>query len=299
MSIVSNTSYFIRTALGSMWRSPFVHLIAIASLSLALIGYGVARLASDQLESLIRSLGSDVELTVYLADDAPADQVEALRVALEKRTHGVASVVTPAEALGRLAQQLGDDGRALTELRDNPLPASLEVKLPADGRDPAMLKALAGQTRAVAFVTGVDYGEEALERLSMIATALRLAGLVVFALVFVTAVIIVSATLQLAIFSRREEIEIQKLVGGTDRFVRMPFLIEGLLQGLLAGGSALGAVYALVRYLESDAGTSVAFLRLNGGFAVDWANLGAQQLGLGLGLGLLGSFVAVRRFLRV
>ncbi len=299
MSLISNSSYFVRTALGSMWRSPFVHLIAIASLALALVGYGVARLASDQLESLIASLGSDVELTVYLADDAPADQVEALRVALEQRTHGEAVIVTPAEALGRLAQQLGDDGLALTELRENPLPASLEVKLPADGRDPAALKALATQTRAVAFVTGVDYGEEALERLSMIAKALRLVGLVVFALVFLTAVIIVSATLQLAIFSRREEIEIQKLVGGTDRFVRMPFLIEGVLQGVLAGGSALGLVYGLVRFLESERGASVAFLRLNGRFAVDWVHLGAEQLGIGLALGLLGSFVAVRRFLRV
>ncbi len=299
MTVVSNTSYFVRTALGSMWRSPFVHIIAIASLALALVGYGVARLASDQLEALIRSLGSDVELTVYLADDAEPAQVEELRAALEKRTNGVATVVTPAQALGRLAQQLGDDGRALTELEDNPLPSSLELTLPPEGRDPVLLKALATQARGVAFVTGVDYGEEALERLSMIAKALRWVGLLVFALVFMTAVIIVSATLQLAIFSRREEIEIQKLVGGTDRFVRMPFLIEGVLQGLLSGGLALGAVYGLVRYLESDSGASIAFLRLNGHFAVDWLHLGAEQLALGLALGLLGSFVAVRRFLRV
>ena len=299
MSAFSNTSYFIRTALGSMWRSPFVHVIAIASLALALAGYGVARVAADQLENLIRSLGSDVELTVYLADGAPAEQVEALRVALEQRTHGVAVVVTPAQALGRLAQQLGDDGRALTELNDNPLPASLEVKLPAEGREATTLKALATQTRSLAFVTGVDYGEEALERLSMIAKALRLVGLVVFALVFVTAVIIVSATLQLAIFARREEIEIQKLVGGTDRFVRMPFLIEGMLQGVLAGGAALAAMVGLVRFLESDRGASVAFLRLDGHLAVDWVRLGSEQVGLGLSLGLLGSFVAVRRFLRV
>ncbi len=299
MSLGSNVSYFVRTALGSMWRSPFVHVIAVASLALALLGYGVARIAGDQLAALTNSLGSEVEFTVYLADDAPADQVESLKAALGQRTNGRAVLVTPAEALGRLAQQLGDDGRALTDLRDNPLPASLEVKLPAAGRDPEALKALAQQTRAVPFVTGVDYGEEALERLSMIAKALRLAGYVVFALVFLTAVIIVSATLQLAIFARREEIEIQKLVGGTDRFVRVPFLIEGLLQGLLAGAVGLGAVYGLVWYLETDAGSPVAFLRLDGHFAVDWVRLALEQLGLGLGLGLLGSFVAVRRFLRV
>lgn len=299
MNVVSNVSYFVRTALGSMWRSPFVHVIAVASLSLALVGYGVARIANTQLEALIHSLGSDVEFTAYLADGAPAEQVEELRTALEQRTRGIAVVVTPEQALARLAQQLGDDGRALTELNENPLPSSLELKLPAEGRDPQALKALAIQTRSIPFVTGVDYGEEALERLSMIATALRLVTLVVFALVFLTAVIIVSATLQLAIFSRREEIEIQKLVGGTDRFVRMPFLIEGVLQGLLAGASGLLLVYGLMHFLESDSGSAVAFLRLNGHFAVDWVRLGLEQGALGLGLGLLGSFVAVRRFLRV
>lgn len=299
MSVVSNTSYFVRTALGSLWRSPFVHVIAIASLALSLVGYGVARLVDQQLEALIRSLGSDVELTVYVTDSVEAQQLESLRVALEVRTSGSAKVVTPAEALGRLAQQLGEQGHALTELHENPLPPSIELKLPPEGRDPAMLKALATQTRAVPFVTGVDYGEEALERLSTVVRALRLGGLIVFALVFVTAVIIVSATLQLAIFARREEIEIQKLVGGTDRFVRIPFLIEGMLQGLLASAAALGLTYALVRVLESDSGEAVAFLRLRGRFMVDWPRLGAEQLGLGVSLGLLGSFVAVRRFLRV
>jgi cell division transport system permease protein len=299
MSVVSNASYFVRTALGSMWRSPFVHVIAIASLALALVGYGVARLVSEHLDGLIQSLGSEVEFTVYISDDAAADQVERLRSELAQRTHGEATLVTPAQALGRLAQQLPDDGRALTELQDNPLPSSLELKLPPEGRDPAALKALATQTRAVAFVTGVDYGEEALERLSVIAKTLRWVGLLVFALVFVTAVIIVSATLQLAIFARREEIEIQKLVGGTDRFVRMPFLIEGLLQGLLAGALAIGTVAAVVRYAESESGTSLSFLRLGGRLSIDWVHVGAEQLALGLGLGLLGSFVAVRRFLRV
>ncbi len=87
----------------------------------------------------------------------------------------------------------------------------------------------------------MDYGDEALERLSPIARALRLASLIAFALVFLTTVIIVSATLQLAIYARREEIEIQKLVGGTDRFVRVPFLIEGLLQGAARRGARLGS----------------------------------------------------------
>lgn len=282
-----------------MVRSPFVHVIAVAALGLSLVGFGMARIAGQQLDALLASLGGDVEFTVYLAADAPEDQVAELEKALTNRTQGTLSRVSPATALGRLVAQLGEQGRSLTELGDNPLPWSLELKLPPSSREPAALRLLAEKTRALPFVTGVDYGEEALERLELISRALRLAGLVAFVVVFLTTVIVVSATLQLAIFARREEIEIQKLVGGTDRFVRMPFLIEGALQGVFAGAFALTAVFALVRWVEREGGELVGFLMLDGRFVVRWGKLALEQLGLGVALGLTGSFIAVRRFLRV
>lgn len=299
MSSAAKGAYFVRSALGSMLRSPFVHLIAIASLSLALVGYGGARIANAQLDALIASLGGDVEFTVYLADGAEPAQVEELEKALVQRTAGTVARVSPAAALGRLASQLGEQGKALESLGDNPLPWSLEVKLPPAAREPAALAALADKLRALPFVSGVDYGEEALERLGLISRAFRFGALLVFGLVFLTTVIIVSATLQLAIFSRREEIEIQKLVGATDTFVRVPFLLEGVTQGLVAGVFALGLVYAGVRGLESERGQVLGFLRLGQHLSVDWLRLAAEQVGAGVGLGLLGSFVAVRRFLRV
>ena len=299
MSTSARVAYFVRTAIGSMVRSPFVHVIAVAALGLSLVGFGMARIASSQLDALLASLGGEVEFTVYLATDAPPEQVDELEKALTHRTGGTLARISPATALGRLAAQLGEQGKALTELGDNPLPWSLELKLPPNSREPAALKLLAEKTRALPFVTGVDYGEEALERLGVISRAMRLAGLVAFVLVFLTTVIVVSATLQLAIFARREEIEIQKLVGGTDRFVRMPFLIEGAMQGIFAGLFALAAVFALVRWVEREGGDLVGFLMLDGRFVVAWGRLALEQLGLGVALGLSGSFIAVRRFLRV
>lgn len=300
MSSQAKLAYFVRTALGSMVRSPFVHVIAIASLALALVGYGLARLAAGQLDALVASLGGQVEFTVYLAPDATPEQVAQLEQALSQRTNGGAvKRVSPAEALGRLVSELGEQGAALEGLSDNPLPWSLEVAVPPAVREGGQLEDLAEKVRGLAFVTGVDYGQEALERLTLISRALKLAGTIAFALVFLTTVIIVSATLQLAIFSRREEIEIQKLVGGTDRFVRMPFLIEGAVQGTVAALLSFGLVFGLVRYLESAKGDAVAFVRLGGHIAADWPRLVGEQLGLGVALGLLGSFVAVRRFLKV
>ncbi|MDX2011491.1 MAG: permease-like cell division protein FtsX [Myxococcaceae bacterium] len=299
MSAPSKLAYFVRTAVGSIVRSPFVHVIAVASLTLALVGFGVARLARAQLDTLVDALGGAVELTVYLADGAEAEQVDALGAALTQRTGGTVTKVSPAEALGRLVTQLGEDGRGLTDLPDNPLPWSLELSLPRGAREPRALAELAEKTRALPFVTGVDYGQEALERLTLIARALEVASLVVFTLVFLTAVIVVSATLQLAIFARREEIEIQKLVGATDRFVRVPFLLEGALQGVVAAGLALLSVVALVRWLDGQGGELLAFARVRGGLVVDWARLAGELFGAGVALGLAGSFIAVRRFLRV
>lgn len=299
MSTRANVAWFVRSALGSMVRAPFVHLIAIASLSLALVGYGAARIAGSQLAALTSLLGGEVEFTVYLAQGADPTRVDELEQALAQRTGGVVHRVSPAEALGRLAKQLGEPGQALEALQDNPLPWSLEVKLPPTARAPAQLAALAAKLRELPSVTGVDYGAAALERLELISRALRLAALVVFGVVFLTTIIIVSATLQLAIFSRREEIEIQKLVGATDRFVRAPFLIEGVVQGLVSGALAHALLFGLVRVAQSQRGELIGFLSVDGHVVVDWLRLGLEQVGAGMALGLLGSFVAVRRFLRV
>ncbi len=300
MSLTASLSYFSRTALNGIWRSPFVHVIAVSSLSIALMGYGLARMASAQLDALLQSLAGDVEMTVYLEAGTQEDKIHELESALQQRTGGTTKIVTPTDALQRLAKELGgEQGAALDGLGDNPLPWSIEVELPPLAREPEALKALADRVRGLPFVNGVDYGEAALERLTAIARALKLFSLIAFALVFLTAVVVVSATLQLAIYSRREDIEIQKLVGATDRFVRAPFLIEGLLQGAVAAALACGALWALTYFLGPKLALLFAFLNAGTGLHVVDLRLFAEMLGLGAGMGLLGSVIAVRRFLHV
>ena len=299
MSVTASLSYFSRTALNGIVRSPFVHVIAVASLSIALVGFGLARMASAQLDRLLYVLGGEVEMTVYLEAGTDADKIAELQAALSQRTGGQTRVVSPAEALGRLARQLGEQGQALTSLEENPLPWSIEVSLPPLSREPEALKALADRVRSLPFVTQVDYGQEALERLTAIARALRLGSLIAFLLVFLTAVVVVSATLQLAIYSRREDIEIQKLVGATDRFVRAPFLIEGLLQGALAAAIACLGLWAFVFFVGPRLAALFSFLDVGGGRVGIEPRLVLELLALGAAMGLLGSLVAVRRFLRV
>ncbi len=299
MSITASLGYFSRTALNGIVRSPFVHVIAVASLAIALIGFGLARMATAQLDRLMVVLAGEVEMTVYLADGTTPEKMADLEAALSQRTGGKTRVVSPAEALGRLAKELGEQGNALSSLEENPLPWSVEVSLPPLAREPEQLKGLADRVRTLPFVTQVDYGQEALERLTAIARALKLGSLIAFVLVFLTAIVVVSATLQLAIYSRREDIEIQKLVGATDRFVRAPFLIEGLLQGVVAAAISCAALWSFAFFVGPKLAALFSFLDVGGPRPGIAPRLVLELFGLGAAMGLLGSVVAVRRFLRV
>ncbi|WP_224244045.1 cell division protein FtsX [Hyalangium gracile] len=300
MSALAKVSYFWRSAAGGLKHSPFVHFIAISTIAIALFAAGLARTAGRALDGLLASLGGEVEVTVYLAPELRSEQVEALRAKLESASGGHAQLVKPDEALTRLARELGDLGEALAQLPENPLPPSLELTVAPERRTPELLEALSQEIRAMAGVTGVDYGREAVERLTAIARALRFGGLVAFAVVLFATIIIVSATLQLAIYARREEIEIQKLVGATDRFVKAPFLIEGLLQGVLGAVVALLGLWTFGRLVGPTLTSLFSFL-LGPGSSEPLVRpaLALELVVAGSVLGLVGSFIAVGRFLRV
>lgn len=299
MSAVAKAVYFGRSATQGLRHTPFVHAIAVVTIALALFSLGLARGGAAMLESMIASLGSEVALTVYLADGADDASAAELARAITAAERADARVIPPAAALDRLSSELGDLGAVFAQLPENPLPWSIEVSLPG-AQAPDALGALAARLGERPGVTEVDYGQAAVERLTAIASALRAAGLAVFILVMVATVVIVAATLQLAIYARREEIEIQKLVGATDRFVKAPFLIEGGLQGVLGAGLALLGLWLFTIFGAPEVRRLFAFLT---GPGVDTAfvtpRFALELLCTGVALGLGGSFLAVGRFLRL
>ena len=300
MSVLAKGAYFWRSAAQGVRHAPFVHFIAVVTIAIALFTAGLARGAWQLLDSLIASLGGQVELTAYLDQSAAAWRAEEVAQVLRQRSGLPARVVPPEEALSRLKRQLGELGSALDGLPENPLPLTVELSIPPGRRTPAELRVLAEEARALPGVTAVDYGEEAVRRLSAIAAAARAGGLLASLVVFIATVVIVSATLQLAIYSRRQEIEIQKLVGATDRFVKAPFLIEGALQGVLGALCALAGLWAFGAFAGPRLQSLFSFLLGPGGWpGLITSGLVAELFGAGAALGLCGSFVAVGRFLRV
>jgi cell division transport system permease protein len=300
MSALAKVEYFGRSAVQGMRRAPFVHAIAVLTVSISLFAMGLTRSADLWLHRLIDTLGGEVEMTAYVSDQVTLDEAPALALVIGQRLDAKTHVVSPEEALERLRRELGDAGEVLEALPDNPLATSIEIAVPPNLRSPAKLAEVAKSLRAMPQISAVDYGAEAVSRLSAISRALRYGAAVAFALVLAISVVVVAATLQLAIYARRDELEIQKLVGATDTFVKAPFLLEGLLQGLLGWLVAVLGLAGFFHWVGPKLAALFSFTALpqvaGGGLS---GSLTVELLAAGATLGLVGSFIALGRFTRV
>ncbi len=292
--MIQRALYLVRRAVEALRRGPFVALVAVGTIFVAVFAVGLFAAALGGGERLLAAWGGDVQISVYLkkgADLAAARQAAA-RIAAGRAVEGV----TSAEALERLRLSLGPEAAALEGVGEDVLPASVEVRAPGIGL--AEARELAARLEAVPGVEQVDYGNVWLERLELFLRRARLVGLVLFGLLAAATAVLVANTLRLAVYARRDEIEIMKLVGATDAFVAVPFLVEGLLQGLAGAGLAVGALLAAQAALLPRLRSTVILAADLSRADVLPTPLLAGLLGGGALLGLAASALSVARFLR-
>lgn len=267
-------------------RAPLLSVLSVTTIAFSLFAFGLFGLVAVNLRRSLQQVEERVEIRAFIADGTPTEVVVAAMDSIEKIPQvEKVELVTKQQALERARRELGE----FSDVFDgNFLPASLELRLKHGYRDPSTARALSERLRGYDFVDDVRYGEEwvaKLYRLRNIATA---AG-VILGLAFATvAVIIIGATIRMAVLARSREISIMRLVGATDGFVRLPFLIEGFLKGVLGGTLALVLTWAagemISRYF-----VETTF------FDAEIALLGVLSGAL---IGLLGSAVSVGRHLR-
>jgi cell division transport system permease protein len=283
-------------ALRGMRAAPLIQLAATGTIAVGLLLVGLAVLGARNLESLTSHWGRGVQIVAYLRPEAPPAKTRALEAVLRSRAE-VLSVrhVDPSEAHRRLAESLGSRRGLLDGVESGFLPASLEIALSPD-RDGRPLIAMLS---ASPLCEEVDDLGSWVKRLGAFATVLRLGGLLLALIVAGACLYIVGSTIRLGVFARREEIEILKLVGATDRFVRAPFLLEGALQGICGSALALLLLFTAHRLAAPriETALSVALSHLR----IDFLPLSQVALGLGAGalLGLVGSRIALGRYLDV
>jgi cell division transport system permease protein len=286
--------HFTRRAVEAMVRGPYVTLTGTGTIFVAALVTGLFAAALGGGERLLTAWAGEVRISVYLAPGADLARARAAAAALAPER--AVEAVPARTGLERLRASLGDQAGILEGVGTDALPDAVEVAVP--GITLAAARDLARRLREVPGAAEVDFGTAWLEQLEALLARARTAGLALLLLLAGGTAVLVSNTLRLAVFARREEIEIMKLVGATDAFVGAPFLIEGVLQGLLGGGLAAAALLGLHAALAPRVAAAVGLAAPLGRAAVlPWPLL-AGLVGGGALLGLVASGLALARYLR-
>lgn len=283
-------TYAIREAFAAFRRAPVLTGLASGMVALALLVVGLFGLVTHNLQTSLAQLEQRVEVVIYLRDDVRTDEIE-LAVAQLRGIQEVQGVeyVSKDRALEDARADFPDFGEVFSGLEVNPLPASLEVRLLDGFRTEESVERIAAFAGEFPFVEDVTYGEEWVDRLF---TLRRVAGAtagVLGAVFAMVAALIIGTALRIAIFARRDEIYIMRLVGARDAFIRRPFLLEGAMAGFLGGVLALVLTWTVHRAAREFMEFTVAWL------PAVWVVLG---VGAGIAFGVLASSLAVRRHLR-
>ncbi len=288
--------HILRRAIRSLWEHAYLNSVAAFVIAAALLLMGVYLTVQFNLNAIVDTWDRDVHVSAYFKAEVPEARRFELRDALASEPE-VAAVryVSEEDARQWLVERVTDVAPVLDELGADALPASLEISLVQAQSSPDAIASFA-QTLSSADFDDVDYGKEWIERFNAFLSLLQLLGAVLGGLIGLAALFLVANTVYLIVYNRRDELEIQKLVGATPTYITAPFLIEGAVQGLFGGLIALFGLWGVHRLLVVRLQDALQL-----GLAGDLAFLPTSwRLVLMVGgvlLGILASGISVRRFL--
>lgn len=291
--------FVIRRTFQNMTGNLFPNFITISIIAVSVLIFSTFTLIAFNLTSLLKIWESKIEIIAYLKQGTSSGEVEPL-LNKTRLLEGVEVVryVSPYDAMDFMATKLGRQKSLLQGIQPTVLPPSFEIQLKKDYRNSTKIKEVVTDLEKIPQFEEIQYGQEWVETFSVLVHILRLTQWILGGLLLIGIVFITSNTLQLSISSRREEIEVMHWVGASPGFIRVPFYVEGLLQGLLGGGFAILFLFLLHRGLFLYIPPSmqawmekipVLFLPLE---TIAWILFG------GMVLGFFGSFVASMRVLR-
>ncbi len=279
--------------------SLFPNLTTVGIIAVCMLIFSSFTLIAYNLGSFLKIWEEKIEVVAYLKKEVVLGDIETLMTQV-RRLPGIERVtyISPFDAMSFMESKLGSQKGLLEGVRPGVLPASFEIQPTADHRTPAKIKELALALKKFPQIEEVQYGEEWVEAFSGFLRVVQktqwiLGGLLLLAIIF-----IISNTLQLVISSRREEIEVMRLVGARWAFIQVPFYVEGLLQGLIGTGVALFFLFLLHRGLFLYTPLPAASWLSRGAiFFLSTETIGWIIAG-GMILGLFGSLVASMKLLR-
>ena len=267
-------------------RAPMLSVLSITTIAFSLFAFGLFSLVAVNIRKTLSDVESRVEIRAFLADGTPVETVSAAMgdIGAFPEVSRV-EYVSPDSALARARAELGEFKDVFESAF---LPASIDVRMREGHRDPETVRMIAGRIKSFEFIDDVRYGEDWVDKLYRIRNVATATGIVLGLAFAAVAVIIIGATIRMAVMARSREISIMRLVGATDAFIRRPFLIEGFLKGVLGGLMALGLTWFASVVISRN------FIQ------TEFFSRGLASLGLlgGALIGVLGSSLSVGRHLR-
>jgi cell division transport system permease protein len=275
------------TALRAFRRAPLLSFLSVTTIAFSLFAFGLFALVALNIRQALDSVEERVEIRAFLSNDAAMSKAAAIANEIDNFAEvEKVELVTREQALQRARKELG-------EFRDvfesDFLPASLDIKLKPGFRTPASVRSVADRVRGYESIDDVRYGEEWISQLYRLRNIAGVVGTGLGIAFAAVAIIIIGATIRMAMLSSAKEISIMQLVGATDGFIRRPFLIEGATKGILGGALALAMTWGVMQLVERYLHFRTVF------FDSRMALIGVL---VGMGIGLIGSAVSVGRHLR-
>ncbi len=304
---MSSIGYFFKESLQGFVRNLSTALGSIITIFLSLLIIGVFMVMAAMIDNLMKSVESEVTITAYVADDAPQADIERVMNTISSM-NDVASVsfTTKEQALEKFSESMTSNPEIIEQLDGtNPLPASIDIEMAvpqsvetvaAAIEEDAVYSQICEDPNNVA--DSIKYGQGTVERLFQITTYARYIGIALIILLIFIALVFINNTIRLAILARRKEISIMRLVGASNGFIRGPFLMEGALHALIGSLLAVVVIQLLRVFAIPPLQNSIRFLD----FTVADSNylmIYLALIGFGIIIGLLGSAIAMRRYLKV
>lgn len=288
---------FFKRAIYDIRTNRFLNAVTIITIALSILIVSSLVLFFVNANDYINFWKKGIRIIAYLKPDIVEPNLVDIKSKVQ-RLYGVAEVefISKKEAMKRLREQMKRQSSLFDGLKENPLPDAFEIRLTGQSSSSEKIENLAAQLESLPEIDEVEYGQRWIGRFVKVFDLFRLTGYAMSGIFFIAAVFIVANTIRLVIYSRREEIEIMRLVGATDRFIKTPFYIEGIIQGALGGIIGLAALFATFIYIS----TSVEH-----GLPSDLLHIRFLSLRLFITIilcsmlvGWLGCFISLRQFLK-
>lgn len=302
--MITATKRIIRSGFIGFWRNAYVSIASIFVMMIALFVIGTALFVDQLLMASLQNIQSRVDINVYFTTDAPVDDVLTLQGELESLPEVAGVTFTSRDqALAQYRERNRNEAaaiQALEELDENPLGASLAVQAVETAQYESVAQYLENQEQYASIISSINFADnrEAIERLTTIINAVENATFLVMLILVVAAVLITFNTIRLAIYTTRDEIAVMRLVGASNAYIRGPFMLQGIMYGIIAGLFALLILYPMSLWLGPKTESFFEF-NLYEYFVTDLFVIASVIIGIGVVMGLTSSIFAVARYLRI